>query len=68
MNAATQAEQTRDEAIDQFNERMSNACTAADRAEATRLLAGRLCSMADAQRLCRDWMAQQQQAAREVLQ
>ena len=49
---STQAEQTRDEAIEQFNERMSNACTDADRAEATRLLAGRLCSMADALRLC----------------
>lgn len=59
---STQAEQTRDEAIEQFNERMSNAITAADREEATRLLAGRLCSMADAQRLCRDWMAQQQTA------
>lgn len=58
MNQATQAEQTRDEAIEQFNENMSNACTDADRAEATRLLAGRLCSMADAQRLCQDWYAQ----------
>lgn len=66
MNQATQAEQTRDEAIEQFNERMSNACTDADRAEATRLLAGRLCSMADALRLCQDWYSQQEQAAREV--
>jgi carboxypeptidase C (cathepsin A) len=64
----TQAEETREEAIEQFNERMSNACTQADRDEATRLLAGRLCSMADAQRLCRDWMAQQDQAAREARQ
>lgn len=59
MNAATQAEQTRDEAIEQFHNNMSNAVTAADREEATRMLAGRLCSMADAQRLCRDWLAQQ---------
>ncbi len=68
MNTTTQAEQTRDEAIEQFNERMSNACTQADRDHATRLLAQRLCSMADAQRLCRDWMAQQDQAAREARQ
>ena len=68
MNQATQAEQTRDEAIEQFNERMSNACTAADREHATLLLAQRLCSMTDAQRLCRDWMAQQEQAAREARQ
>ena len=47
---------------------MSNACTQADRDEATRLLAGRLCSMADALRLYRDWMAQQDQAAREARQ
>lgn len=65
---ATQAEQTRDEAIDQFNERMSNSCTAADREHATRLLAQRLCSMADARRLCRDWMAQQRAAAKEARQ
>jgi hypothetical protein len=67
-NQTNQAEQTRDEAIEQFNDRMSNACTQADRDEATRLLAGRLCSMADAQRLCRDWMTQQRQAAREAQQ
>ena len=64
----TQAEQTRDEAIEQFNERMSNACTKADRDEAVRLLAGRLCSMADAMRLHEAWMAQQHQAAREMRQ
>ena len=64
----TQAEQTRDEAIEQFNEDMSNACTDADRKQATWALAERLCSMAEAQRLCRDWMAQQDQAAREVRQ
>ena len=65
---STQAEQTRDEAIEQFNERMSNACTDADRAEATRLLAGRLCSMADALRLGQDWHAQQGQGTREARQ
>lgn len=68
MNTTAEAEQIIDAAIEQFNEDMSNACTAADREEATRLLAGRLCSMADAQRLARDWMAQQREAAREVRQ
>jgi hypothetical protein len=68
MTTATQAELTRDQAIDQFNEDMSNACTKADRDEATSALAGRINSMADAQRLCGDWLAQQQQAAREARQ
>lgn len=65
---STQAEQTRDEAIEQFNERMSNACTKADADEAVRLLAGRLCSMRDALSIYDAWAIQHSQTAREVRQ
>ena len=65
MSNATQAEQIRDEAIEQFNERMSNACGQADRDRATKLLAQSLGSAAAAQRLRQDWMAQQKAAAQE---
>jgi hypothetical protein len=68
MNSATKTEWADDEAIERFNEDMSNSIDYSDRKFSTELLAKRLGDAARAERLCRDWMAQQRQAAREVRQ
>ena len=68
MNRSTQAEQARDEAIEQFNEEMSNACDNFDRLLAETKLSERIGSATEAHQLRRDWMAQQRQAAREMMQ
>lgn len=65
MTNATQSELIRDEAIEQFNEDMSNACTLTDCVHATERLAVKVGKIAAA-RLYNDWMAQQNQAAREA--
>lgn len=67
MNQATQRELIIDEAIEQFNEDMSNACTTDDREHAVNFLATKVGHIA-ATRLFNDWMAQQEQAAREARQ
>ena len=55
-----------DEAIESFNIDMSNSCDDGDRKFATGLLAKRLGDVERAERLRRDWMTQERQAAREV--
>lgn len=66
MNASTKTDWTYDEAIERFNEDMSNAIDYGDRKFATSLLATRIADTERADRLSRDWVAQQRQTAREV--
>lgn len=68
MNFSTKTEWTDDEAIERFNDDMSNSIDYGDRKFSTKLLADRIGDAERAERLCRDWMAQQRQAAREVRQ
>lgn len=64
-NAATQAELIRDEAIDKFNERMSNASTSSQWSYAVNALSIKVGGVS-ATRLYHAWMEQQVQAAREA--
>jgi hypothetical protein len=66
MNYSTKTEWTEDEAIERFNEDMSNSIDYGDRKFSTELLAKRLGDSERAERMCHDWMAQQRQVAREV--
>jgi hypothetical protein len=68
MNQSTQAEQARDDAIDQFNDEMSNACTNSDRSAALLRLAHMLGNGPEAGRLFTAWMLQHDQSLREVRQ
>ena len=66
MDYSTKTDWTEDEAIDRFNEDMSNSICDGDRKFSTSLLANRLGDAERAERLRRDWMAQQRHAAREA--
>ena len=68
MNYAAKTEWTEDEALERFNEDMSNSIDYGDRKFSTELLAKRLHDVERAERLSRDWMAQQRHAAREARQ
>jgi hypothetical protein len=68
MNYSTKTEWTEGEALERFNEDMSNSIDYGDRKFSTELLAKRLGDAARAERLSRDWMTQQRQAAREARQ
>lgn len=68
LNFSDKTVWTYDEAIDRFNEDMSNSCDDGDRKFSTSLLAQRIGDGTKAETLRRDWMAQQRQAAREARQ
>lgn len=57
---------TYDEALERFNEEMSNACCASDRKQATKQLAKIIGDAAKAERLRRDWMDQYRATNQEM--
>jgi len=57
---------TYDQALERYNEDMSNSCCDGDRKFATQLLAKRIDDADKAERLRRDWMAQYRASMREL--
>ena len=57
---------TYDQAVERFNEDMSNSICDGDRKMATKWLAERINNTDRAEVLCRDWMIQYRQSMREL--
>jgi hypothetical protein len=57
---------TYDQALEQFNDDMSNSCCDGDRKFATQLLAKRIDDADKAERLRRDWMSQYRASMRDL--
>ena len=57
---------TYDQALERFNEDMSNSCCDGDRELATQLLAKRIDDAGKAERLRRDWMTQYRASMRDL--